>query len=141
MAKLFAYGFMLWGFMFALSSALYPWRIASPRLFEVVTALALAGATTIATVRYLASGRLQTMSRAVKAACIWPVLCLGMDLVMLEVFPPAPAEKRPFELKSLVRLRLAPSTRPTACPHQCPACCVHLAPACYKNCSRASSGT
>lgn len=88
MVRLFGYGLMLWAFMFAVSSALYPWSIAARPSFELAMAVVLAAAAAIASVLYLRGVQGHVLRQATIAACLWSLLCLALDAVMLAVLPP-----------------------------------------------------
>jgi hypothetical protein len=88
MTGLLAYGFMLWGVMFAFFRALYPWSVDSPAWFDMAVAVVLAVTTAITGKLYASGPEPHVSRRVLLAAWVWPLLCVGMDLIMLSVFPP-----------------------------------------------------
>jgi len=81
-------GLVLWGLMFSIASALYPWSVANRRLFESVLAVVLAGATTAVGTAYLRGLEGRILGRAVAASLLWTVTCWTLDFVILMVRPP-----------------------------------------------------
>lgn len=86
--KLLGHGLTLWGFVFAVGSALYPLSVDSRRAFEAVMLVVLAVATALASLLHLRGVRERVLREALVAACVWPALCVALDLVMSMVVPP-----------------------------------------------------
>jgi hypothetical protein len=81
-------GALLWGVVFAVASALYPWSVVNRHLFDSVMAVVLAATTTCVATAYLRVLHGHILGRAVAAAALWPVTCVVLDLVALMTAPP-----------------------------------------------------
>lgn len=88
MTKVVTHGLVLWGFMFAATSALYPLSVDDRELFGVVRLVLLAFATTASTVLYLRGARAHFLRTAAIAAAIWVTICVVLDLIVLALEPP-----------------------------------------------------
>jgi hypothetical protein len=88
MIKLLGHGLVLWAVTFAVGSALYPLSVDSRPLFESVMALTLVVVSSATILIHLRGAREHVFREALVAACIWPVLCVALDLVVLMLVPP-----------------------------------------------------
>ncbi len=81
-------GVLLWGVMFAVASALYPWSVATPALLASFMAVVLAGVTTTVATAYLRQLEGGVFWRVFKASLTWTATCVLLDLAMLMTMPP-----------------------------------------------------
>jgi len=81
-------GLVLWGLMFSIASALYPWSVVNRRLFESALAVVLASATTAVGTAYLRGLEGRILGRALAASVLWTVTCWTLDFLILMVKPP-----------------------------------------------------
>lgn len=88
MKRLIGYGAMLWGFLFAVGSALYPWSVDDRPTYNGVLSITAAVATALATMHFLRSQRDHVLRRTLTAAVVWPLLCVTMDLLVFMLLPP-----------------------------------------------------
>ncbi|HVY31045.1 MAG TPA: hypothetical protein VHB79_31030 [Polyangiaceae bacterium] len=88
MTKIVTHGLVLWGFMFAVTSALYPLSIDDRELFGSVRLVLLTFATTASTVLYLRGVQAHLVRAAAMAAAMWMTICIVLDLTVLALGPP-----------------------------------------------------
>lgn len=81
-------GLVLWGVVFSVASALYPWEIVDRRLFESIMSVVLAWVTTCVATAYLRGLEGRILARAIVAALSWPLTCVALDLVVSMLAPP-----------------------------------------------------
>lgn len=88
MTKVATHALVLWGFMFAVTSALYPLSIGDPVLFGSIRVVVLAFATTASAMLYLRGVQAHFARRAAIVAATWTTTCVVFDLVVLAMEPP-----------------------------------------------------
>jgi hypothetical protein len=83
-----ALGAALWGAVFSVASALYPWSVANGRLFTSLMAVAVALITTCVATAYLRGLDGRVLWKAALTALLWPAMCVALDFLVLSLRPP-----------------------------------------------------
>jgi len=81
-------GAALWGAVFSVASALYPWSVANGRLFTSLMAVAVALITTCVATAYLRGLDGRVLWKAALTALLWPAMCVALDFLVLSLRPP-----------------------------------------------------
>lgn len=81
-------GVVLWGAVFSVASAHYPWSVANGRLFASLMAVAVASLTTCVATTYLRGLDGRVLWKAALTALLWPVMCVALDFLVLSLRPP-----------------------------------------------------
>ncbi|HEX2874812.1 MAG TPA: hypothetical protein VHP33_26355 [Polyangiaceae bacterium] len=101
-------GALLWGVVFAVASALYPWSVVNRPLFDSFKAVVLASTTTCVAIAYLRGLQGHILTRVILASALWPVTCVALDLVVFMAAPPSVSLSQYFASTSLSYLMIPP---------------------------------
>lgn len=91
LSRVLALGAVLWGAVFSVASALYPWSVSGGRVFTSLMAVAVTGITTCVATAYLRRLEGRVLWRATLTSLIWPAMCVGLDFFVLGLRPPRPS--------------------------------------------------
>ena len=95
-------GACLWGVLFTVKSALYPWSVTNQGLFASFLAVVLAVVATVVATTYLRDLRSRIFWRAFSAAVTWTFTCIALDVTMLMTMPPRLSVREYLEQVALI---------------------------------------